>query len=43
MGRVLSLVVMSNTYEECRNKVYQIAEEIDWDYKYYRKDIGSNF
>jgi len=42
-GRVLSLVAMGNTYEECRNKVYQIAEEIDWDYKYYRKDIGANF
>ena len=42
-GRVLSLVAMGNTYEECRNKVYQIAEEIDWDHKYYRKDIGANY
>ena len=42
-GRVLSLVAIGSTYEECRNKVYQIAEEIDWDQKYYRKDIGANF
>lgn len=42
-GRVLSLVAMDNTYEECRKKVYQIAQQINWDYKYYRKDIGANF
>ena len=42
-GRVLSLVAMGNTYEECRKKVYQIAQLINWDYKYYRKDIGANF
>ena len=30
-GRVLSLVAIGSTYEECRNKVYQIAEEIEWD------------
>ena len=42
-GRVLSLVAMGNTYEECRKKVYQIAQQINWDYKYYRKDIGANF
>ena len=42
-GRVLSLVAMGDTYEECRNKVYKIAEEIDWDHKYYRKDIGANY
>ena len=42
-GRVLSLVAIGSTYEECRNKVYQIAEEIEWDQKYYRKDIGANF
>ena len=42
-GRVLSLVAIGSTYEECRNKVYQIAEKIEWDQKYYRKDIGANF
>ena len=42
-GRVLSLVAIGSSYEECRNKVYQIAEKIDWDQKYYRKDIGANF
>ncbi|MAV81978.1 MAG: phosphoribosylamine--glycine ligase [Pelagibacteraceae bacterium] len=39
-GRVLSLVAINEDYEGCRNKVYKIADEIDWKEKYFRLDIG---
>ena len=41
-GRVLSIVVCGDNYLECRNKVYEIADIIDWPEKYYRSDIGAN-
>ena len=41
-GRVLSIVVRGDNYLECRNKVYEIADIIDWPEKYYRSDIGAN-
>lgn len=42
-GRVLSIVASGNDYLECRKKVYEIADMIDWPEKYYRSDIGANF
>ncbi len=39
-GRVLSLVATGNTYEEARKKVYDDAKPIQYDYEYYRDDIG---
>ena len=42
-GRVLSIVASGHDYLECRKKVYEIADMIDWPEKYYRSDIGANF
>lgn len=39
-GRVLSLVATGDTYEEARKKVYDDAKPIQYDYEYYRDDIG---
>jgi phosphoribosylamine--glycine ligase len=41
-GRVLSIVSMNDSYFKCREKVYEIASKIEWEYKYFRRDIGSN-
>ena len=39
-GRVLNVCAMGNTLEEVREKVYKAAQKIDFEGKYYRKDIG---
>ena len=39
-GRVLSTVGLGNTLEEARKNAYDILENINFDGKYYRKDIG---
>lgn len=39
-GRVLSLVSMGENFIDCRVKVYEVANEIDWNEKYFRSDIG---
>ena len=41
-GRVLNICAVGKSLEEARNKVYLSAEIIDFDGKYYRKDIGLN-
>lgn len=41
-GRVLNICAYGKTLEETRNKVYQAAKIIDFEGKYYRKDIGLN-
>ena len=41
-GRVLSIVSLNESYSECRKKVYEIASEIEWENKYFRRDIGAN-
>lgn len=41
-GRVLNICAFGSTLEETREKVYQAAEVIDFEGKYYRKDIGLN-
>jgi len=42
-GRVLSIVSLKETYAECRDEIFEVAEKIDWEFKYYRKDIGANY
>ncbi len=39
-GRVLSLVATGDTFDEARQKVYDDASTIHYDYEYYREDIG---
>ena len=39
-GRVLNIVATGDTYQEARNKVYQDAKTLHFDYAYYREDIG---
>lgn len=39
-GRVLNICASGSSLEEVRNKVYKVADSIDFDGKYYRKDIG---
>lgn len=39
-GRVLNISALADTLEEAREKVYKVAEIIDFEGKYYRKDIG---
>lgn len=41
-GRVLNICALGASLEETREKVYQAAEVIDFEGKYYRKDIGLN-
>ena len=41
-GRVLNICALGHSLEETRQKVYQAADIIDFDGKYYRKDIGLN-
>lgn len=39
-GRVLNLVATGATYEEASRKVYEDALPVQFDYEYYREDIG---
>ena len=39
-GRVLNLVATGDTYDEARQKVYEDAPVVNFDYAYYREDIG---
>jgi phosphoribosylamine--glycine ligase len=39
-GRVLALTSFGNSIEDALNKTFTIAEKINFDKKYYRKDIG---
>ena len=41
-GRVLNICALANSLEEGRNKVYQASSVVDFQGKYYRKDIGLN-
>ena len=41
-GRVLNICALGTSLEDTRAKVYKAAEVIDFDGKYYRKDIGLN-
>ena len=39
-GRVLNLVATGDTYEDARKKVYEDAVPVNFDYSFYREDIG---
>lgn len=39
-GRVLALTALEEDYESCRKKIYDHLEEIQFENKQYRKDIG---
>lgn len=39
-GRVLNVVATGDTYEEAREKVYEDAKTLHFDYAFYREDIG---
>ncbi|MFR3043015.1 MAG: phosphoribosylamine--glycine ligase [Thomasclavelia spiroformis] len=39
-GRVLNICATGSSLEDVRNKVYAVADKIDFEGKYYRKDIG---
>lgn len=41
-GRVLNICALGSSLEETRQKVYAAAEVIDFEGKYFRKDIGLN-
>ena len=37
---MLNLVATGDTYEEARQKVYEDADAVNFDYAYHREDIG---
>ena len=41
-GRVLNICAIGNSLEEVREKVYKAQEKINFEGKYFRKDIGLN-
>ena len=41
-GRVLTVVGTGNSINEARNLAYKICENINFDNKYFRKDIAKN-
>ena len=39
-GRVLSITAIGDNVQDCRQKAYDIVEEINWDKGFFRSDIG---
>ena len=39
-GRVLSIVVLGNTFLKIRNKIFTIIKKINWKHGFFRRDIG---
>ncbi len=39
-GRVLNFVCLSNNFEECREKIINSINKLNWNNGFYRKDIG---
>ena len=39
-GRVLNSTVVATSLKEARNKALKILDNLEWENKYYRKDIG---
>ncbi len=42
-GRVMGVVAKGKDIEEARGKAYAAVDNIDWENKYYRKDIGIKY
>jgi phosphoribosylamine--glycine ligase len=40
-GRVLCVTALGTTLDEARQRAYEACEVIDWDGKYFRRDIGT--
>ena len=39
-GRVLNIVALGETFDECKKETDQILNKIDWKEGFFRKDIG---
>ena len=39
-GRVLNSTVLNNSLKKARSKALKILDKLDWENKYYRRDIG---
>jgi phosphoribosylamine--glycine ligase len=39
-GRVLSIVVLGDTFAKIRIKILEVIKKINWKYGFFRKDIG---
>lgn len=39
-GRVLGIVAMAPTLEDAADTAYAVCEQVEWENKYYRRDIG---
>ena len=39
-GRVLGIVGLADTLEEAARKAYAICDQVEWENKYFRRDIG---
>ena len=39
-GRVLNFVSLSDSFEESRNRIHQLLNNLNWSYGFFRKDIG---
>ena len=39
-GRVLNVVALGKTFFDIRNKIFKIIKSINWNYGFFRKDIG---
>lgn len=39
-GRVLNLVALGNSFQECKTKIYTEIKKVNFENMYYRKDIG---
>jgi phosphoribosylamine--glycine ligase len=39
-GRVLSIVVLGNTFYKIRNQIFKIIKMINWKFGFFRRDIG---
>ena len=39
-GRVLNFVIMSGSFKESRDKIFDLIDNLNWENGFYRKDIG---
>jgi len=39
-GRVLNFVSLSDSFEESRNRIHQLLNNLNWSDGFFRKDIG---
>ena len=39
-GRVLNFVIMSGSFKESRDKIFDLIDNLNWENGFYIKDIG---